>query len=311
MKYISKIKILALFMISIANTSEAQQEPLYNQYLFNHFAINPAYAGSREAISANVLYRDQWVGFNGAPTSQTFNIHGPFKQKNFALGLNAYREEVGPTENISVMGTYAYHLRLGKGKLSLALRGGFFNSQFNSDKLNFRENGDRFAGIVPSSAFAPTFDFGAYYYGKKTFIGFSATHLTEEEIGYEGLPQDKVSGFNLKRHFMLSGGRVIKLNDTWLLKPSTLVKYVGGAPLNVDLNISALYNKLIWVGVSYRSSETVVGMLEFNITDYLRVGYSYGYGLSELQDFNQGTHELFVGADFSLFESESVSPRNF
>ena len=299
-----------LFSILCAMSISAgysQQDALYSQYMFNPFAINPAYAGSRDATSAVVLFRQQWVGIEGAPSTQTFSIHSPFAKQKMALGLNVFNDAIGPMRNTGMMGTYAYILKMGKMKLSFGLRGGIFNSRLDRSILTYEDPTDRFNNIGTANALVPTFDFGTYLYSNKFFAGLSVTHLMESNVSYTDFPSDAY--VVMKRHFMFSTGAALPIGNNTVFKPSILVKYVQHAPVNVDLNASFLFRKVFWLGASYRSGNGVVMIAEYNITDFMRLGYSYDIIFNELKRFTTGTHELMVGFDFNL-KKQNLFPQD-
>jgi type IX secretion system PorP/SprF family membrane protein len=149
----------------------AQQDALYSQYMFNQFTINPAYAGSREALSGVLLHRAQWVGIDGAPSTTTLSLHSKLKGKKVALGFNMYNDQLGPLNNNAAYFTYAYHLKLAKGQLSMALRGGMFGSALNRSLLKFNQLGDTYDTGGSDQAFSPTFDAGLYYYTNTFYLG--------------------------------------------------------------------------------------------------------------------------------------------
>lgn len=303
-----KKRIIYLFLGLISFTEcFSQQDALYSQYMFNPFMINPAYAGSRNATSAVLLFREQWLGIDGAPSTQTFSMHSPFAKNNMALGLNISNDAIGPTRNTGGFLTYAYHIKLSKGKLAFALRGGIYNSRLDQSLLNYQDQTDHFIGTSATNAISPSFDFGTYYYTNKFYLGFSATHLTQNKFLYEGLPEG--SNFELKRHYMVATGYAWEISKNAVFKPSILVKYVENAPINIDVNASVLLKKVLWLGLSYRSAGSLVFITEFNIAQFLRIGYSYDLVTSNLKRFSGATHELFVGFDFNLRKVKSVSPR--
>ncbi len=284
-----------------------QQDALYSQYMFNPFMINPAYAGSRDATSAVLLFREQWTAIDGAPSTQTFSIHSPFSKNKMALGLNISNDQIGPTKNTGGFLTYAYHMKMSKGKLSMALRGGIYNSRLDRSLLNYQDQTDHFIGATATNAISPSFDFGMYYYTNHFYLGLSATHLTQNRFLYEGVPAE--ANFMLKRHYMLATGYAWEISEKVVFKPSVLVKYVDAAPVNVDINASFLINKVFWLGLSYRSAGSIVFITEYNIAQVIRIGYSYDLVTSGLKRFSGATHELFVGFDLNIRKVKSVSPR--
>lgn len=286
--------------------AKAQQDALFSQYMFNPLAINPAYAGSRESISGVLLYRSQWVGMDGAPNTGTFTLHSPIKGKNFALGFSMSGEKIGPTQNANAALTYAYRIKLGQGKLSFGLRGGMYSSRMDGSLLNYNDQTDFHNTGSQLKAVAPNFDFGTYYYTNKFYIGASASHLLGQQLSYNS---DNNVNLDLVQHFMLTSGYAWEINKNLVFKPSVLVKYATGAPVNFDINASVLFNKVLWFGASYRSSGSLVFITEYNITDFLRLGYSYDMTLGQLKNYNSGSHEIFIGTDFTIGGKKTVSPR--
>lgn len=297
------------FLVAFSGSTlvNAQQDALYSQYMFNPFMINPAYAGSRETMSGTLILREQWRGIEGAPSTQTFSMHSPLPKENMALGINIFNDGIGPTRNTGMLLTYAYHLKLGKAKLSFGLRGGMFNSRLDVSKLNYFDPNDRFSANGATRALVPTFDFGTYLYTKSFFAGLSVNHLLENKINYPNLPSDAY--VVMKRHYLFSTGAAIQIGENTVFKPTALVKYTEGAPVNIDINTSFLFSKALWLGAGYRSSKSVVIIAEYNITDYLRAGYSYDIVFNKLKSFTTGTHEIMLGFDLNIKKTQSISPR--
>ncbi len=299
-----RISILILCLSCIC--ADAQQDALFSQYMFNPFAINPGYAGSRDAVSGVLLHRNQWVGLDGAPKTTTLALHSPFKGKHFALGFNAFNESIGPSINNGAFMTYAYRMRMPVGRLAFGLRGGVFASRFDKGQLNYNDPGDQFDTDGVFQALAPSFDFGLYYSTNHIFVGASVSHLGEIGASFDDQTQ---TNLELNRHYILSGGGAIELTKKLVYKPSVIVKYVAGAPISIDINSSFLINKVVWLGASYRTNKSLVLITEFNITDFLRLGYSYDMIFNRLSSYNNGSHELFIGFDFAIKKQQSVSPR--
>lgn len=300
------IIIISLLTLAFAPCF-AQQDALYSQYMFNAFTLNPAYAGSRQALSIVALGREQWLGFKDGPSSQTLSVHSPIQGKKFALGVNVINDQIGPSSSMGVFASYAYHLQLTSGKLAFGLRGGGFQSSLNQSELKYKDETEVYSSEASLRAFVPSFDFGMYYYGKKHYIGFSATHLTEQRVNYKGNWQQ--ADLFLKRHYMLSAGYAFKMSENIFFKPSLLTKFIPGAPLNVDVNCSFLFYNTLWLGASYRHNSAAVLLTEINVTDFIRVGYSYDMMLNRLKTYSKGSHEIFVGFDFRVAKTKSVPTR--
>ena len=203
-------------MLLLVNNINAQQDALYSQYMFNQFTINPAYAGSRNSLSSVLLYRSQWVGLDGAPNTMNFSVHSPFSGRKMALGLNFILDEIGPSETSTIMGTYAYHLKTSKGKISFGLRGGILSTSLKSNMLNYFDNNDvhNTGGVLQT--ITPNFDFGVYYYTSGFYSGISVNHLIGQTENFQNSGQTQ---FNLDRHFVLAVGNVLVINEN-------LVKYI-------------------------------------------------------------------------------------
>lgn len=299
------ITLVALLLCSSIDLM-AQQATLYSQYMFNPFTINPAYAGSRKAFSAVMLYRNQWLGMDGAPQSSSLSVHTPLEGKKVGLGLNIINDKIGPTNNLGLFGTYAYRINLGNGTLSMALRGGTYRFQLDGNDIEYK-NADKFAGASIAGSFIPTFDFGLYYYTKTLYGGLAINHIIGSKVDFDDATD---LSSELTRHFMFNAGYAVIISKNLIFKPSSLVRYTANAPANFDLNMSVLLKETFWLGVSYRSSQDLVFITEFNITDILRAGYSYDLGLNSLNQFNNGSHELFIGADFNIGQpAQQISPR--
>ena len=295
-----------IFFIFISSLIYAQQDALYSQYMFNQFTINPAYAGSRNSISSVLLYRNQWTGLSGAPKTVNFSVHSPFSNNSMALGLNFIAEEIGPSKNSSFLATYAYHLKTSKGKISFGLRGGVYSSSLMQNRLNFFDNNDvhNTGGVIQT--ITPNFDFGVYYYTPKFYSGLSVNHLFDSDAIYQNSSNTHL---NLKQHYFFNTRGVFVKNENFVIKPSIMLRYSQGSPLSYDLNTSVLLKKTLWLGVTYRSSNNVVLISEYNISDFLRIGYSYDVDFSRLRSFHSGSHEIFLGCDFSFKKVVSKSPR--
>lgn len=304
-----KIGIVILLGLLLHFETKAQQDALYSQYMFNPMAINPAYAGTRNTISGVLLHRSQWVGIQGAPKTNSLAIHSPIKGKNFALGLNLLSDKIGPTTNTTFLGTYAYHLNLGKGKLSFGLRGGFYSNELRNNELVYTNNLGK--PIENYSSLTTNFDFGTYYHTDKFYAGFSANHLTNGRVKFT----NQVAAYDLNMHFMGFVGKAFVLTPNLVVKPSALVRYTESAPINFDINTSILFQKVFWLGASYRSSmaqyneSSIVLITEYNITQSFRIGYSYDFNLGAIKKYNSGSHEVFLGADLYSNRKKSVSPR--
>ena len=290
----------------------SQQDPIFSQYMFNPFVVNPAYAGSRDAVSTVLLYRTQWVGVNGAPTTGSLSMHAPVKATSMAWGVNIMSDQIGPTSTTFVQGTYAYRLRLLGGRLAMAVRGGYFSSVYDKSTLDFDDDSDNKNEGGAIRAGVPNFDFGLYYHTPVFFLGIASTHINQPSFKFSD--QMSLNGgtnnfeINMQPHLVLSSGFVFNVNDGLKFKPSVYAKVMQNAPLNVDVNLSLLIKKKVWLGISYSSDGSVAGMIELNATDFIRIGYAYDIWMT--QDINRmSTHEIFIGYDFRFSKKTTESPK--
>ena len=299
---------IAMF-VSNYNFVYAQQDPQYSQYMFNQLAINPACAGSREVISTAVFYRNQWTGVKDGPQTQTFTIHSPMRNKKMALGFAIIADQVGPKSSIGALGSYAYRIRLGAGKLSMGLRVGAYQYKFDWNKINYKDPTDVYNTKNITSAMVLTADAGAYYYTSSTYAGFSVTHLNNGRL----TTVDNQTGQNaqLSPHFFLTAGKAWQISDKLIFNPSCLVKYVKNTPVSADVNFSFLIQNRFWVGLSARSVYGLVVYAQYHITDKFKFGYAYDMGLNKLGTVAGGSHEIMLSFDLKTAKGPFFSPRYF
>jgi type IX secretion system PorP/SprF family membrane protein len=301
--------ILALASLLITTRALGQHTPLTSQYLFNGLAINPAYAGSRDALTANLTYRHQWAGFEGAPVTQMASVHSPLGKRKLGLGFMVYNDRIGVSQETGIFSNYAYRMKLGRGKLAMGIGAGFTMLRSQWTNLVIQQASDLvFAGDT-RSAFRPNFSTGAYYYTKQWFIGLSAPFLIlhRYNVGNEGW---RISETKADLQPMLTGGYLFNLSRDVKLKPSTLVRYRISSGVQADLSTNLILKDKVWVGVSYRTGDAMIASLEVLPTPQWRVGYAYDMGLSRLAAYHNGAHELMVQYEFG-YRIRVKDPRYF
>ncbi len=304
--------LIILIVIISCNTAKAQYDAMFTNYMWNEMFINPGYAGSRDAISATGLFRDQWVGINGAPMTQTLTVHSPFLDKQAGIGLSGMRETIGITKQTYFMGTFAYRFKLGSGKLSMGLSLGILNKKDLLSNVQTDQPADvNFYTNTPLMTM-PNGSFGLYYYTEKYYIGLSVPRLINNQI----VPD--IGSFTAKNtfdaanlHYFLTAGYVFNVSSEVKLKPTLLIKSVYAAPIEYDLSINAFIKEIIWAGLAYRSGDAASLLIGLQINPNLRIGYSYDYSITKLQKINSGSHEICLGYDFWVGKSKIVSPRLF
>lgn len=302
--------VVAISVVSSTET-KAQIDPMFTQYMFNEMYINPAYAGSRESISATLLYRNQWVGVDGAPKTQTFTIHAPVKRKKIGVGLIARTESIGVTKQTNLFLDYAYRVPLSGGQFSLGLTSGIiFHQEKLADITTVDPNDPEFLNNTPKLVM-PNAGFGMYYYTDKFYAGLSIPRMIENTVDLTASKQ-VINRPNMESwHYYLTTGYVFKLNESVKLKPTFMVKAAAGAPVEVDLSANLLFNETFWIGGAYRTGDAISGMAVLQVNDQMRIGYSYDYTLTEIRDYTSGSHEITLGYDFTFKKSKVISPRYF
>jgi type IX secretion system PorP/SprF family membrane protein len=304
---ISISKMLALTLVFIPIIVRAQQDPMYTQYMFNTLAVNPGYAGSRGALNITGLNRAQWVGIDGAPVTQTFFAHTPLFSKKIGVGLSVINDKIGPIRQTMIFGDYSYTIKITENsKLAMGLKFGLnmYKTTFNDVSVN-QSNDDAFTDLPIKPQ--PNFGFGLYYYSDQYYFGISTPKLLQPKMEQQ-LDYSKIM---VKRHFFIIGGYVWSINEQLKFKPTTLIKMTSGAPVSLDLNANMLFRDKLWVGVGYRFGDSFNATMELQLTNQLKVGYSYDYTISQLTKYNHGSHEFMISYDFVFKKDKIISPRYF
>jgi len=306
-----KIIFLSALILLVAKTSMAQQDPMFTQYMFNTLAINPAYAGSRNVVSATALMRSQWTGIEGAPKTGTFTIDAPVMDKRFGIGLQLLTDKLGVTQTNAAAVSLAYRIRLDEGSLSFGLQGDVsqYRADLTSVDLNTGSPYDpAFANNVRRTLF--NFGTGAYYNSDRFFVGLSAQDLVPNRLSEPSENGARLAG-KQALHVFLSSGYVFPVSEDLNLKPSFLIKYVHGAPIEGDINGTLWIKDVIGIGAQYRTSADIAGLLEIQATPQIRIGYSYDRSVTKLQGFNSGSHEIMLRYEFGFERGKIISPRYF
>lgn len=313
MKTVKKIIAAAVLVIGTSSTY-AQQDPMFTHYMYNTLAVNPAYAGSRDALTITGLHRSQWLDFKGAPMSQTLTMHSPIANEHIGLGLSVLNDKIGVSNNTSIKVDFAYRMNLNKkSKLALGLSGGAKIFQASLNGLNLDQTGDPTFQNNINNRITPNFGAGIYYSREKFYVGVSVPNLMQNS--YSVINQVNGSTLTAKeqRHYFLIAGTVIKLSDNLDFKPTTLVKVTAAAPIQADLTASFIIGKKLLLGAMYRTGDAAGVLIGFDITNQLHIGYSFdwSYGLRTFK-YNMGSHEIMLRYDFIFPSKKQIhSPRYF
>ena len=288
-------------------TGFAQQDAQYTQYMYNTININPAYAGSRGTMSVFGLHRTQWVGLDGAPTTNAFSLNTPISNSNLGIGLTLVNDRIGPTSDNTISADISYTVSMNERyKLSFGVKasGNMFN--LDTDKLDpsipFDPNLQNF-----NNEFSPNFGAGVYLHSDKLYLGLSVPNFMQD-YKYNDNEQ---AVFQERMNFYFIGGYVFDVSQSIKFKPAVLTKMVTGSPLQVDASANFLFFDKFMLGGAYRWDAAVSALAGFQVTDGLFVGYSYDRETTKLSNYNSGSHEIFLR--FELFNkfSKMVSPRFF
>ena len=297
--------LLISFIVLVTQTSFAQQETRFTQYMFNIYEVNSAYAGSRETFSLAGIVRSQWTGIEGAPKMQSLTMNTPILTKNMGIGLKFRNESAGASSQTKFSGSFAYRFRLLQGKLAFGLSVGLLNNRFNWAKAEFKDPTDQMKDSGVENTYSPTFDFSSYYFNSTFYVGFQFDNLNKSEIIV--LADGSSKNYS---HFTAIIGKAFVLNNRIVFKPSVLYRSTQAAQ-QIELNVSFLFNETLWAGITFRSDTELSLILEYNLNQKFRFGYSYDFALNPVQSRNSGSHELFVGYDIQVKNKNMASPRYF
>lgn len=317
MIYKKSLFVTVLMLFSLFAGLYAQQDAQYTQYMYNTMSVNPAYAGSRGQLSIAALYRSQWVGLEGAPKTQTLNLHSPIRNSRLGYGISIVNDNIGngvvqETQFDAVL-SYTVDVSL-EGKLSFGLKAG--GNLLNLDFAGLNNfDAENIQGDNIDNKFSPNFGVGVYYHTNKFYAGLSAPNLIETQH-FDNSQRDanSVEFLSAERmNFYLITGYVIDLNNNFKFKPALLTKVVGGAPLQVDVSATFLFNDVFSFGAAYRWDAALSGLIGFQINDQLMVGLAYDRETTELggTQFNDGSFEVFLRFELMRSFRRMVSPRFF
>ena len=307
--------LIFLIALILSWSSFAQQDAQYTQYMYNTVSINPAYAGSRGALSVVGLHRSQWVGLDGAPRTSTLALHSPIGKGRVGLGGSVVHDEIGPSQETYMNIDFSYTVPTSdKGKLSFGLKAGGHLLDVNFTRLNIAQNNDgRFINNIDNK-FSPNVGIGAYYYTDKFYFGLSVPNLLEtnhfDELSLDATGNSSFLAEERINYYAITG-YTFSLSEKVLFKPALLTKVVFGAPLQVDVSANFLIHERVTLGMAYRWSAALSGLVGFQITDGLMIGFAYDRETTELQQYNDGSYEVVLR--FELFKKYSrlMTPRFF
>lgn len=289
-----------------AAISHAQQDAQFTQYMYNTINVNPAYAGSRGAMSIFGLHRTQWVGQDGAPVTNALSLNTPLNESNLGIGISFVNDRIGPTVENTISADVSYTVQASENyKLSFGIKGtgNFFN--LDVTQLNPQQQGDpQFQNL---NKFSPNIGAGIYLHSDKTYFGISVPNFIESKR-YD---DNDVAIFRERINYYLIAGHVFDLNSDIKFKPALLTKVVEGAPLQVDVSANFMFYEKFVVGAAYRWDAAVSALAGFQVTDGLYIGYGYDMETTNLNNYNRGSHEVFLRYELFNNINKIISPRFF
>ncbi len=295
-----KLLIALAFVLGLQNVN-SQQDYQFTHYMFDNLSFNPGYAGLTQSICGTMIFRQQWSGFNGSPTTGLVNVHAPVQLLRGGIGLTYLNDQLGFEKNNIARLSYSYHQAIGVGTLGIGVSAGIVQKSLNATWITPDQGAGYIDGTDPGIALSnasdmvPDFNFGLFYRTNQLFMGISATHLG-------GLEMDDLNVKNV-HHYWITAGYNYDIDPSWKLRPSVLIKSDAASTI-LDLNVNVLYKDMIWAGATYRLGDAIAPMLgyqhKFDNSATLRIGYSYGITTSQLGNYNNGTHDIMLNYCFNL-----------
>lgn len=308
----NKIKgLLTVLLLGAMGAVCAQQDAQYTQYMYNTVSVNPAYAGSRGHLSIAALYRNQWLGLDGAPETQTLNIHTPMGYRGVGLGVSIVNDKIGPTSETYFDVDFSYTIQTSwEGRLSFGLKASAHMLDIRYSELDEFEIDPQLQSQQDiQNKFSPNIGAGVYYHTERFYAGLSAPRILETTH----FDESSVSTAKEQINLYAITGYVWDLNPFLKFKPTILTKMVQGAPLQVDLSANFMLNERFIGGVAYRWDAAFSGLFGFMVSDQFMIGLAYDREITELgaATFNDGSFEVILRYDFIRNVGNLKSPRFF
>lgn len=305
-----RIIIILVMLILGLEYSNAQQLPQFTQYMYNTIAINPAYAGSRDALSIVGLNRNQWAGFDGGPQTQTLSIHSPLRNEKIGLGFSLINDKSGYENFTYAFVDFSYTIKASdEVNVSFGLKGGMTYYKLAEELYNATEvNQDPYFNDK-LNRWNSNFGAGVLFHSDRWYAGLSIPKMINHDLN-----NDTEFAALEKVHYYAIGGYVFDLSGDLKFKPSFMVKYTKGVALSTDLTANFLFNEKFWLGGSYRFSgeqKAIGALVDFQVTDQFRVGYTYEIPTGEIRPYTSGSHEILLMYEFRFMKRKQKSPRYF
>lgn len=283
--------------------SNAQQDPMFTQYLSNQIYVNPAFAGSRDYMEIVGVNRQQWIGFTGAPKTTSIAMHTPTKNKSLAYGFDLLHDNIGPVNRFSASADAAYRIYFANSrKLSFGMKLGVDCYQTSTTIMDPSGSDPKANNLV--GAVTPMVGAGVYYSDSKFFAGLSVPRITTNI-------SSSVGTIDSARHMFAIAGAFVPINRDWKLRPSTQIRIAQGAPISADLTAALGWKSILWMGLNTRVFEGAGVFIQYSILTGLKIGYAVDVPLNKLRSNNLGSHEILISYSFIKDIDGLISPREF
>lgn len=304
--------VLGFFVLLMTmKIASGQQDPMYTQYMFNTQTINPAYVGTWQSVGFLALSRMQWVGIEGAPSTQTFSFQMPLRNKDVGIGLNVINDKIGLEQKLSVFADYSYKLKLGPvTNLRMGIKGGFSNYSHNLSSHVLYPDGvsdPLFQGEIEHN-FLPNAGVGLFLDDPRYYVGISLPKVVNSK--YQSNSNDLTVNGEI-RHFFFIAGYVRELSEDLVFKPTILLKATIGSPIQADFSANFLLKDKVWLGAMYRTGDSYGFVAQWIFDNNLRLGYAIDFTTSNLRHHHYNTHEIMLSYELKIVKQRVISPRYF
>lgn len=308
MKFIRKFVVGMILFMSVSHIAGAQQLPLYSEYMFNTFEINPAYAGARDAIQITSMFRKQWTGFKTAPQSTFLSIDMPIPDKRIGLGVKIVDDRDEITKTFGGQAAYSFKIPTGDySTLALGLQAGAMSFKSDFTRVDVIDPNDpSFSQVVNSVKV--NFGTGIFFNTEYFFAGLSVPNLIRHNLRKND--PGNLSDIKQNMHVYFNTGYVFPVSDNLMVKPSILVRGLVGSPISFDVNTNLWIADMLSLGASYRNKSALVGLINIRVLPELYMGYAYDHSISRLNIIAKGSHEVILRYEISNGRT-SLSPRYF
>lgn len=306
----AKTLFISTIMIFFIISAYSQQEAQFTQYMDNMLYYNPAYAGSRDMMNISALHRQQWAGFKGAPMSTSLSLHTPLRYDNIGVGFSLLNDNLGPTNSTWINADVSYSLKFKKhkGRLSFGIKGGINLLNGDLATLTKQDQNDQFVNVRFKNDIQPNIGAGIYYHSDQWFAGFAVPRIIDNLKNAGDFTQVQ---YIAQRHYYVTVGGYIKASRMLKIRPSAMLKITEDAPLALDASLAFIFYDKVWLGANYRLMESAGIMIQYQISNQFKIGYSFDMSTTKLRAYNAGTHEILLSYDLLFISKSLVTPRYF